>query len=178
MAVTQIPANWDHYFEWINMTPEEVKQQVAYWDAVAYSRQYGCPVPEVILDDPQMSAKPELFVVFTIGPGIYTFQCFAFVMNPTITVQELMNYGAIPKVYPIVPYYPPSHKPIPPKIDYTNLVASVGDILVGYVPQSRELKAPYQGHVALGSKVIYTDGNYTLTQTSPFNQTGVWQIDT
>lgn len=178
-SVKQIPANWDNYFEWLEMTPENFAQQYAYLDATAYLRLYSIPTPDLTLVPAPYNSKMGCQAVFHMNGLNFEISAIAMVFNPQFIITDMMHASLIPQNNgPLIPFIPSSRVPIKPKpVDLSDLKSSVGMILNGYPRRTRALMAGWQEKVPIGTIVHYTDGRYQLVESgNPFNRSGLWEI--
>ncbi len=182
LTARQLPADWDHYFDWLDLTPEEFAGQQAYVDSIAYLRLYSVPTPDLLLSPiGGFGAKMGCEAIFHINARDFGVSAIALIFNPMMLLTDLMHAGLIPQSNgPLIPFVPVTRLPIKPRVpDLSDLSKSVGMILNGYITRTRALVAAFQGKVDLGTEVDYLDGRYKLVESgSLWNRSGVWELIT
>lgn len=177
--MTQVSATSKNFMVFMNMTPEDLATQQAYWDAVAYLQSFNIPVPELKYQDQVAAAnKPGVDAQFTLGAVSFDTSAILLLYNPLPVVTDLMRAGLIAWVPYIKPYVPPTHEPAPVTIDVTDLSRSIGPPINGFDKPRFALMPAFQGKIALGTLWQLSDGRriHLVDSNSPFNRDGVWEI--
>lgn len=173
--MNQYPATISNFMTFMNMTPDEIRGQNCFQDAIAYLLTFNIPFPEIgFAENVAAQNHPGVQCTFTIGPASIDVSAVLLIFNPLPVVSDLMHAGIIPSENRIRPFIPPSHVSGPIAIDTSDLSKALGPEIAGFSPIRRAVNPAFQGKVDLGTKT--PDGKWKLIHSgSPFNRTGVWE---